>query len=216
MSKRIGDRLKNLLTMGTVVRAGPDSAGPTLQAKGLAEETFDGVEHLVSYGDAVKPVPISPTGQGAESVLVAIERDLLLAMPMVDRRYVFPIDLLKDGDRVRYTFRDNLSDQPGTKQRIIESEDENVVSVTTILVSDGAESSSIVLSGAGVVTINASVGVKISTPRVETSDDLIDQVDGTGNTNTVRGMRTIYDGHEHPERDAGGPTESPNQKQGPG
>lgn len=55
--------------------------------------------------------------------------------------------------------------------------------------------------------IKASQKVRMETPMLETTGDLIDRVDENGNT--MRGMRDIFNSHTHPENDNGGPTGTP-------
>lgn len=55
--------------------------------------------------------------------------------------------------------------------------------------------------------VKASQKVRIETPIVETTGDMIDRVNE--NSNTMRGMRNIYNTHMHPENDNGGPTGTP-------
>lgn len=72
------------------------------------------------------------------------------------------------------------------------------------------QGTTIVLKRDKSVEITAQTKVRMVTPRLEVTGDIIDNCDSNGNT--VKQMRTIYNGHTHPENDAGGPTDDPNQK----
>lgn len=57
--------------------------------------------------------------------------------------------------------------------------------------------------------IKASVKVRIESPQVEATGEIIDRIEGDGRT--MSGMRAIYNGHTHGENDGGGPTDNPGQ-----
>lgn len=68
----------------------------------------------------------------------------------------------------------------------------------------------------GIVIMGAGKPVLITdTPKVrmecdlDVTGDIKDRCDSTGRT--MVGMRSIYNGHTHPENDSGGPTDQPNQ-----
>lgn len=60
------------------------------------------------------------------------------------------------------------------------------------------------------LTIKAATKVRMETPIVEVTGNIIDE-HGT-NSNTMAGMRTIFNSHTHNENDSGGPTDPPNQE----
>lgn len=60
------------------------------------------------------------------------------------------------------------------------------------------------------ILIKAATKIRIETPRLEVTGDIIDQVDGDGQS--MRSMRETYNIHVHPENDSGGPTDQPNQQ----
>lgn len=62
----------------------------------------------------------------------------------------------------------------------------------------------------GEIEIVASLKVRITTPRLECTGDIIDRCET--NERSVHQMREIFDEHVHPENDSGGPTDEPNQK----
>jgi len=69
----------------------------------------------------------------------------------------------------------------------------------------------IVLKRGNEIEITAETKVRMVTPRLEVTGDIIDNCDDQANT--VKNMREIYDTHTHAE-DASGNTEIPNQPMG--
>ena len=65
-------------------------------------------------------------------------------------------------------------------------------------------------------TLRRAEEVFFDTPVVRTSGEI--KADGditdSGGSASMRGMREIYNSHDHAENDAGGPTDPPNQKMG--
>lgn len=69
----------------------------------------------------------------------------------------------------------------------------------------------IVVDGAGLpMTFTNTPKVRFETPLFECTGDIKDRCDDVGRT--MSGMREIYNSHTHPENDAGGPTDQPNQE----
>lgn len=62
------------------------------------------------------------------------------------------------------------------------------------------------------ILIKASTKIRIETPRLEVTGDIIDRVDDDGQS--MHNMRETYNIHTHPENDSGGPTDDPIQKMG--
>lgn len=60
------------------------------------------------------------------------------------------------------------------------------------------------------LNINASTEVKIESPLVRVSGNIIDNY--ATNSNNMGNMRDIYNSHTHDENDSGGPTEPPNEE----
>lgn len=52
--------------------------------------------------------------------------------------------------------------------------------------------------------------VRMETPELRVTGEIIDRCDT--NEHTIQNMREIYNIHEHPENDSGGPTDDPNEK----
>lgn len=73
-----------------------------------------------------------------------------------------------------------------------------------------ANAQAVTVNNATLVTINAASGVKMNTPLLEVSGDIIDN-NGT-NTHTIAEMRSIYNGHTHSDPQ-GGATGTPSASQ---
>lgn len=68
----------------------------------------------------------------------------------------------------------------------------------------------IVIDGAGLpILLTNAPKVRADVPLLECTGDIKDRCDEGGRT--MAGMRDIYNGHDHPENDSGGPTDPPNQ-----
>lgn len=72
------------------------------------------------------------------------------------------------------------------------------------------EGDKIVLKRGGIIEVTASTKVRMVTPKLEVTGDIIDNCDTQ--PRTVAGMRQIYNTHTHAENDSGGPTDNPNQQ----
>lgn len=57
------------------------------------------------------------------------------------------------------------------------------------------------------LVIKASTKVRIESPLLETTGEIVDLVEAGGLS--MSGMREVYNGHTHGENDSGGPTDSP-------
>lgn len=69
----------------------------------------------------------------------------------------------------------------------------------------------IVIDGAGLqVTVTNTTKLRVEAPLLECTGEIKDRCDSDGRT--MSGMRDIYNGHDHPENDSGGPTDPPNQE----
>lgn len=60
------------------------------------------------------------------------------------------------------------------------------------------------------VIIRATNKVRMDTPILECTGDIIDHCDEDGKS--MHNMREVYDTHRHPENDSGGPTDEPIEK----
>lgn len=72
------------------------------------------------------------------------------------------------------------------------------------------EGDKIVLKRGGIIEVTASTKVRMVTPKLEVTGDIIDNCDTQ--PRTMAGMRQIYNIHTHAENDSGGPTDNPNQQ----
>lgn len=63
--------------------------------------------------------------------------------------------------------------------------------------------------GCNVVRVEAAEKVRYETPLMEVTGEIIDRCDSGGRS--MSQMRQVYDDHDHPETDNGGPTGPPNQ-----
>lgn len=72
---------------------------------------------------------------------------------------------------------------------------------------------SIEIVSGGLVTVKSSTKVRMETPRLEVTGEIIDRCDTDGRT--MSDGREIYDTHDHNENNNnGGPTDDPSQKMG--
>ena len=62
----------------------------------------------------------------------------------------------------------------------------------------------------GVVEVIAATKLRVESPRLECTGEIVDRCDTDGRS--MHHMRTLYDTHTHPENDSGGPTDVPNQQ----
>lgn len=74
------------------------------------------------------------------------------------------------------------------------------------------QSGVIYINAAGELRIVAPTKVRIETPQLEVTGEIIDKVDSSGQS--MSGMRATYNTHTHPENDGGGPTNVPIQTMG--
>ncbi|MDR1350845.1 MAG: phage baseplate assembly protein [Zoogloeaceae bacterium] len=65
------------------------------------------------------------------------------------------------------------------------------------------------VNAADTVILKAGVKVRVEAPVLEVTGEIRDLCDGNGRE--MSDMRAIYNTHTHPENDAGGPTDEPNQ-----
>lgn len=203
----LASRVGNALIRGFLTAIGDGSAMQTVQVGGRAGEVKGGVERFQNYGSTSHPLPESPNGQAAEAVVIAIEPDMRVVVVCDDRRYRPRANALRPGDVALYTDLDDAigsfhaPGDPSPVHRIQLSRDDMGEPVTYIQVGDAR------------VTIT-SAKITMDVAEVEITGRLIDNT-AAGNVNHVDTMRSIYDGHTHPENDSGGPTDEPIQPQGP-
>ncbi|AOY00095.1 hypothetical protein BJP62_06305 [Jeongeupia sp. USM3] len=181
--------IANLLARGAVVLARAGGKGQVLQVRLLDGEVAE-LEHLEAYGSTSCPLP------GAEAVAAFLggDRGHGVVLVAADRRY--RIKGLKAGEVCIYT---DEGDTIWLKRgRLVE------VSTRELRI-----------NASELVQINAQK-VVMNAPLVETSalfkagGDIVDNAGSNGRT--VAGMRQVFDGHDHNERNvSGGPTAKPSQ-----
>ncbi|MDR1276377.1 MAG: phage baseplate assembly protein V [Candidatus Accumulibacter sp.] len=156
----------------------------TAQVAILADETQDDVERIQEYGFTSVP----PAGSEAVVVFQGGNRDHGLIIATDNR--TFRLKNLASGEVALYTDEgDTIVFRRG-----------NVIEITA---------AATVTITAPLVTIAASEKVRLETPTLEVTGEIIDLTDAGGKT--MSGMRGIYNTHTHPENDSGGPTSPPNQ-----
>jgi phage baseplate assembly protein V len=189
LARRIG----NLLSRGVVATSNAAGKMQTLQAKLLADEVKDGLEHFEPYGYTSRPKP------GAELLAAFLDGDRSNGVILVasDRRY--RIAALEEGEVAIYTDEgDSIILKRG---RLIE------VTTETFRVNAGTAIELI----APTITGEASSGVTLTTPLVSASGSVTAAVDVSdqGGAKTMAGMRSAFNTHTHPG-DSGGTTGTPN------
>lgn len=180
-------KVSNFLARGTLALVNAASKLQALQLRLTAGEVKDGVEHFEPYGFTAHSLP------GAEAVLGFIggDRSHCVAVVVTDRRYR-PTDLLAgevclftdEGDEIRLKRGRIISVTAGSKLEVTAPE----------------------------AVFNCSASVTLNTPKVFATGDIEAQGHIRDGTGTMQSMRDTYNNHDHPENDAGGPTDKPNQQ----
>jgi len=175
----------NLVFRGVVSRVRDAGAGLVAQIHGRADELRDGVVMVYPFGfDAF---PIAADGvNGPEGVVIQLEGNSRVMLPPMDRRHRAKSGVKAPDESALWTSK--------TRITIKANGDIEIVSP-------------------GKITATAPGGTKFVTPLLEVTGDILDST-ASGNARTVRGGREVYDAHNHPENDEGGPTDPPNQKMG--
>lgn len=95
--RELGQRLRRIATRATLTRSTESTRLRSLQARGLAEEVSDDVEHFQQYGFTSRPqagaelIVLSPGGSKSAAIVIACE----------DRR--FRLATLEEGEVALYT-----------------------------------------------------------------------------------------------------------------
>lgn len=178
LARRVG----NLFVRGTVASVNASRKLQTVQARLLANEVKDDVEHFEAYGFTSNPLP------GAE-VLAAFfdgDRSHGVVVCAADRRY--RTKNLASGEVALYNFASAL---------VVLKADGSIEVTSPLKVTVTAPE----------VDIVAATKVMITSPLVEITGNLKVQGDITDksntNTRTVAGMRTQYNGHTHTDPQGG-------------
>lgn len=180
--KPLSDRIRNLLSRGVLTLLDDSTKFQTLQMKGYAGETLDGIERFQDYGFVSHPEA------GAEGIIVfpAGDRSHGIALVVGDRRY-----------RIKVSKQDvAMYDNRGQKVHLT-PDGINVVSPFKISAT------------APLITLVASDKVRIETPVLECTGEIKDHCDGDGKT--MSSMRSVFNAHKHPENDYGGNTDTPSE-----
>jgi len=99
--RRVLRRVANLLIRAVAVRDDDGPAMQLVQVRGRTGEVKDALEHWQPYGFTFRVLPPSANGFGPETVVLAIEPDLRIALPAADRRHR-PAGLLQPGEVLVY------------------------------------------------------------------------------------------------------------------
>lgn len=178
-------RISLIVTRAVVSLVDDTTTLQALQARLLAGETMDGLERFQDYGFSSHPHP------GAEAIALSVggHRSNTIIIKVDDRRY--RLKALKQGEVALYT---DEGDHVHLKRgRVVEIQTDTL-------------------------HVKADTEVQLDTPLVWTTGqiradlDITDQVPAGGQS--MQSMRQVYNSHTHPERDNGGPTNTPNQQMG--
>jgi phage baseplate assembly protein V len=162
-------RRRVMLTVGrAVLHAAAEGNGlQRLQVTMLADETREAVDHVQAYGLASVPLA------GAHAVIVCVggRRDHPVAVAIDDPR--FRPSWLGPGETCLYTHLDR-----GEGHHVVLTADRRIR-----------------IRGLDVV-IEATERVRVETPRLECTGEVVDHCDDAGQS--MSGMRAAYNGHGHP------------------
>lgn len=181
------NRLANMLARGVVTAADGSTKLRTLQAKLLAGEVKDRLEHFEPYGftSEVKP--------GAEALAMFFDGDRShgVIMQVADRRYRMKgmqsgeVAVYDDLGQCVYLTRAGIVVKGGGMPLVIQD-------ITT-------------------ATVKATNSMRFETPVLNVTGDIKDNCDSGGKS--MAAMRATFNPHTHPENNtAGGSTNQPNQQ----
>jgi phage baseplate assembly protein V len=198
--------------------------------KGYAGETISDKEYFQHYGYTSRPLP------GAEGVMIR-EGNHWVLIGSDDRRYRIAVEegevalYTNEGDKIHFKRGKEIFIKSGNK---LVAEIANDVEITTKRITATASESATITSP--LITVVATTKVTLDTPLTECTGNL--QVAGgissagtygrsggkistpghissggnvSDSTGSMAEVRSIYNGHDHPENDNGGPTGNPNQ-----
>lgn len=196
--RRLERRVENMIFRAVVRYAKVTGGGGAVvsQIAGRSGDTSDDVLIVEPYGFASVPLPLSENGQGAEMLVFQVERNLLLALPPMDRRYRKFAGAKLPGESGVFDHTGQKITLKKDKKIVIEGAHFLEMLIATKVLCDCPD-------------VEFTGNVKIS-GNLEVGGDITDQA-ASGNARTVAGMREVYNGHNHPENDNNGPTDPPNQ-----
>jgi len=183
----ISRRIRLMVARAVVTAIGDAGKIQAAQVKLLDGEVRDGIEVLHQYGFTSLPHG-KPEGLYFS---VGGDRDHGVLICVADRQ--FRLKSMAPGEVAIY---DDLD------QKIHLTRDGIVI--------DGA-GLPLIVRDTPIVTIQAETKVRAETPMLECTGDIKDHCDSPDGK-TMSLMRTTFNDHDHPENDAGGPTDPPNQQ----
>jgi phage gp45-like len=194
---RLARRVENMLFRAVIrrVRLTDGSSAMIAQVSGRAGETPDDVLIMHHYGFDQFPLPVDENGRGAEMMALQVERNLVVGLPPMDRRHRSKSGVTSPGETGMYDDQGQTFTFKRGEQAVLTTKVLRVVATEKIIFE----------TPEGEFTHDVKIGGNLTVAQ-----DITDQTAGL-NTQTVAGMRSVYNGHDHPENDDGGPTGSPNQ-----
>lgn len=195
---RLSRRVENMLFRAVIrrCRLTEGSGAMIAQASGRAGETPDDVLIMHHYGFDQYPLPVDANGRGAEMLALQLERNLVVGLPPMDRRHRSKSGVSAPGEVGLYDDQGQTFTFKRGEEAVLTTKVLRVVATEKIIFE----------TPEGEFTQNVKIG-----GNLEVAQDITDQTDD-GNTRTVAGMRSVHNGHNHPENDNGGPTGSPSQE----
>lgn len=179
-----------LLTIGVARINVVNDSVPNIQSAQIqlgADEIRDNTYRMAEFGFASNPPP------GSDAVVVFIGGDRNNAMIVATGNQASRPHGLEPGETMIYDLQG--------KSIYFKADGSIVVDV---------KSGPVVVNNATEVTVNATTKVRLVTPLLEVTGDILDNCDT--NTETVANMRTIYDEHTHGDvQNGAGNTSIPNQ-----
>ncbi|WP_168184907.1 phage baseplate assembly protein [Thalassospira sp. MCCC 1A01428] len=196
--ERLTRRVENMLFRAVVryVRLSEQGGARVAQVAGRAGETPDDVTVMLPYGFDHIPHPVDASGRGAEMIALMVERNLVVALPAMDRRHRAQSGASENGEISLYDDQGQRITLKRGRKALIETDILHIVAANKVIITAPLAEFS------GNVTIGGNLTV---------AGDITDQT-GAGNARSMAGMRETYNGHDHAENDNGGPTGTPNQE----
>lgn len=173
MSKTVWRRVWNSLGLGQITAVNDSGPVQTVQAKLGYAEIHDTRPVLYFFGFTSNPPP------GADAALNFIGGDRANGFVVGTGHQTYRLKGLASGEAAIY-------DQQGSQVYLKADKSVHIVS---------AAGPTIVINPDQSITITAATKVRVVTPRLEVTGDIIDNCDTTGRT--MANERSIYDSHTH-------------------